>query len=59
MILGAKRSRYILGYIYALTALVVQADCACLSSAFFSSSGNSFPRAEALWRIPRHAFGLK
>ena len=32
---------------------------ACLSSAFFSTSGSSLPRTEALRSIPRHAFGLK
>ena len=32
---------------------------ACLSSAFFSTSGSSLPRTDALRRIPRQAFGLK
>lgn len=50
---------YIARYFYRLSTLVVQADCACRSSAAFSSGGSSLPRFEALCRIPRQAFGLK
>ena len=46
-------------HIHAVSALIVQADAACRSSAFLRSSGSSLPRTEALRSIPRHAFGLK
>ena len=59
MCFRAKSCGYIVRYFYGLTALVVQADCACRSRAAFSSGGSSLPRFEALCRIPRQAFGLK
>src|SRR5699024_3869876 len=46
-------------HIHTVSTLVVQADAACRSRAFFRSSGSSLPRTEALRSIPRHAFGLK
>ena len=57
----------VLGDADAAVALCIQAEGstssvrppACLSSAFFSTSGSSLPRTEALRSIPRHAFGLK
>ena len=57
--LGAERSRYTKGNIHAAPTLVVQADAACRSKASRRISGSSLPRAEALRRIPRQAFGLK
>lgn len=54
-----KSCGYIVRYFYRLSALVVQADCACRSRAAFSSGGSSLPRFEALCRIPRQALGLK
>ena len=51
-----ERVRHILSQVHPLPALVVQAESACLSKALASISGSSLPRAEALRRIPRHAF---
>ena len=69
VVLRNKCTRLFLGQGDAAASLGVQAvpsvttssvrPPACLSSAFFSTSGSSFPRAEALRSIPRHAFGLK
>ena len=59
MCFRTESSGYIVRYFYRLSTLVVQADCACRSSAAFSSGGSSLPRFEALCRIPRQALGLK
>ena len=59
MLLGAEGSGHPLGNVHPTAALVVQADAACRSKASRRISGSSLPRAEALRRIPRQAFGLK
>jgi hypothetical protein len=56
MSLGSERTGYILCDIHAFAALVVQAQFACLFSAFSSITGSVLPRAEALRSIPRQAF---
>ena len=67
VILCDQCERLVLGDADTRIALCIQAvgsissvrPSACLSNAFRSTSGSSFPRADALRRIPRQAFGLK
>ena len=59
VILRPESSGHIFGHIHPFSALVVQAQAAWRSRAFFSRTGSSLPRAEALRSIPRQAFGLK
>ena len=61
VILRDQRAGHILGDVNAAVALGVYADncSACRSRAAFRIAGSSFPRLEALRRIPRQAFGLK
>ena len=61
--LGDQRIHHALGDVDAGVALNVQTEVVdfwlCRSSAILSIVGSSFPRVEALRKIPRHAFALK
>ena len=61
MVLRHQRPGHVIGDVHAAVALGIYADnsAACRSSAAFRIPGSSFPRLEALRRIPRQAFGLK